>query len=148
MPFGQYLKIKRNCSHPIDYEEEARKLSQALLQRDYPERLVKQTKCRADRMQRKYLVREHRKESGRFVTFSFDYTSLAYSIRRLIYKYWHLVEPLVGNMKPRIGFRRTQSIMNKIVRADSLRRERIITNLKGPLLLSWSFGLSANNREG
>lgn len=54
---------------------------------------------------------------------------LAHSFKRIITKYWHLVEAFVGSSLPRVGYKKLPSIRNKIIRADPFQRMKI--NLKG-----------------
>ncbi len=56
VPFAQLLRIKRNCSSPIDYEAAASVLLDRFRQRGYPEKFLKLAKLRVESRSRSSLL--------------------------------------------------------------------------------------------
>lgn len=129
LPYGQFLCIKRNSSKISDYVKNVDKLSQAELQRGYPEEVIGQTRRCADVRHRCELLQDQVNTKDTRLTFAIQFTPLANGIKRSVQKYWHLVGKSTGG-RPRIGFRKTASIRNKLMRADSTGREQMVINLK------------------
>lgn len=118
LTYGRFLHLKRNSSKTLDYIKGAEKLSQSLLDRGYPERVVQQTRRRANEQRGCELLKEKTLVASAQFTFAIQNTPLANGIKRIIFKYWHLVERFAGS-QPRVGFKKTTSIKHKLVKVDS-----------------------------
>ena len=65
LPFGQFLRLRRNCARKTDYFQEAEILKGKLLARGYPKRLVNRSLKRAWFNPRETLLSKHDKVDRR-----------------------------------------------------------------------------------
>lgn len=74
---------------------------------------------RADKKARQDLFKETHTSFSQNINWAIDYTSLAYSIKKVVLKHWHILSDVPGcNNKPFIGFRKTATIKDLLVHAD------------------------------
>ena len=132
IPYAQLLRLKRNCSSPLDFEEAAVTLLDRFRTRGYPEKVLQTAKLRADLRSRRNLVGKKNRETdpppkssraatdGGRLTIVTDYPghSAARSLKQDIDDLWrHLhLDPVIservayyGNIlpgrPPRVAFR-------------------------------------------
>lgn len=64
--------------------------------------------------------------------FALDYTPLANAIKIIFFKHWHLLQEILGcNVNPYMGFRRTKSLQNVLVRSDTTVKKQSNISIKG-----------------
>nr|XP_028578457.1 uncharacterized protein LOC114593837 [Podarcis muralis] len=123
LPYGQYLRLKRNASFQHDYKIAAYQLTQSLLQRGYTSRTLTAAQDRAEVKNRKDLLAIKTSDKPREdrICTSLQFTPHTSSIKKLIYKHWHLLSNIPGCQKPPIiGLKRTKSLRNYLVKSDQL----------------------------
>lgn len=119
IPYGQYLRLKRNCSEGAHFESEARALRLRLRLRGYSNRCLKIAYLKAKNKDRSALIHDRQTPiSGlRFIT---RFSGQHKQIRAILEKYWYLLK---GDAKvskhlkdfPEITFRRSQSLRDTLV---------------------------------
>lgn len=106
-------------------------LPMMLSQRGYPLRVNTQARRRADLQLRDGLLKKKLENDTEQFTFTLQYIPLVNKVRRIIEKYWHLVEPFVVSLRSKLGYRKSASFRNKLIRANPFQRIRVDIDLKG-----------------
>lgn len=92
---------------------------QQLLDREYPESIVKRVRTRADHFPRQILLRDRQKTRDERIMWAIDYTPCANQVRKIVRKHWHFLQDIPGcQLSPQVGMHRTKSIRNIIIRSD------------------------------
>ena len=123
LPYGQYLRLKRNATLQQDYETAANKLTQSLLRRGYTLRTLQAAKRRAELKDRKDLlsVKTSGKSKEDRIYTALQFTPYTSNIKKLVYKHWHLLSNIPGCQNPPMfGLNKTKSLRNYLVKSDLL----------------------------
>lgn len=125
IPYGQFLRIRRNSTCMQDYVRQSYLMQSDFLNRGYPESLVIYTAHRAQGRNRQELLADMlREKSFKGITTAVDFTPLTPAIKKIIFKHWHLVNNIPGcEVPPRIGLRKMPSIKDIVTRSNI--REKI-----------------------
>lgn len=92
VPYGQYLRAKRNCSDESDFEKEAKCLHLRFLNRGYSKKCLKKAYLRAKNQNRASLLHNIRsKKANPGVRLITTYSSQHKQIRDILNKYWYLL---------------------------------------------------------
>lgn len=119
IPYGQYLRLKRNATHHVDFKVHAQRLRAQFLQRGYPPDVL-DAEVKAIKRDRESLFKPSRPDPCKRLNWALEYSPLALSISRIIKKHWSLVSYISGcELPPRIGYRRTRSLRSILVNADT-----------------------------
>lgn len=120
LPYSQFLRAKRNSSHPRDFKETNRMVVQ-FLNRGYSMPVIRSAQNKAICKPREELlaartsapVREKR------ITCGFNFSRAAYGVKRILLRHWHLISHIPGCDKPPlIGFRRGPNIKQMLIQTD------------------------------
>ena len=117
LPFGQFLRSRRNCSDLSDYKLEATKLSDKLSLRGYPSNVIQRTQKRARHNPRDALLEKKPKRvlDDRLVCVT-TYNTVTDAFHKIILKNWNILN--AGNLnlqKPLFANRRSATIGNRLV---------------------------------
>jgi len=123
-PYGEFLRIRRNCHKLEDFEKHSNARKQDYLRRGYPTNVLDTALDKARHCDRKELLKEKPKDMTKnrdriplIVTFNPANPNL----RKIIDKHWHLVEKSRNSEaftnKPLVAYRRNKNISDKLVRA-------------------------------
>ncbi|XP_069495412.1 uncharacterized protein [Ambystoma mexicanum] len=125
LPYGQFLRIRRNCSELFDYYEQADKLSSRLRDRGYPKRLITQAYKRARFTDRDNLLTPKQNSNSVLdknnsqMTCVLTHGPQTFEIKKLISKYWPIVKiNLPDTPPPRFAFKRGSNIRDKLVHSS------------------------------
>ena len=118
LPYGQFLRLRRNCSKKDDYFKEAKILSLKLRARGYPSRLVRRSLKRAWYSNREALLQPNTKTQNMKLICVSTFGTLSNKIKKCILKHW----PLLNNdrlflEKPRFAFKRGTNLRDKLIKA-------------------------------
>lgn len=75
IPYGQFLRIKRNSTTIEDFSSHKRRLQKQFIARGYPEGIVNVAARRAESKPRTELFVEQRKVTQRMLSWALDYTN-------------------------------------------------------------------------
>ncbi|XP_078527507.1 uncharacterized protein LOC144799808 [Lissotriton helveticus] len=119
IPFGQFLRLKRNCTTMRDYEKHADVLKKKFLERGYPRRLIRQAYKKAKYFNRETIFEENPTPTPQtqpliFVT---NFSQVSNKIKNIVNRNWHLITNKAQERlpKPMFSFRRNITIRNKLV---------------------------------
>ena len=118
LPFGQFLRLRRNCSRTTDYKEQANILSEKLRSRNYPEKVITNAKRRARNNNRAALLEENTREPGenkRLVCVT-TYNVASNYIQKTINKHWSILTS--GGLdyeKPLFSYKRGANLKDSLV---------------------------------
>ena len=123
LPFGQFLRINRNCTQPEKYTKHRDNLKGYLTNRGYPNKLVDTAALKCSNIARNTLLMDTpktRSPNRTPVVLTFHPTNPP--VIQLIHKYWPLLEgakhPDLYASKPITAYRRLPNIKDQIVRAQ------------------------------
>lgn len=119
LPFGQFLRYKRNSTIQADFDKETQNLYAQLELRGYPRRVLNTALNRAREVPRSSLLVPKQRSWDNRISWAIDYTPHSNQIRKVILKHWHVLKDIPGcETAPQIGFRRTRSLRNTLTRSD------------------------------
>ncbi|CAN2390837.1 hypothetical protein PRIEUP_LOCUS874, partial [Pristimantis euphronides] len=129
IPFGQYLRLRRNCSDPQIFQLQAKDLRQRFLARGYPDFILRQAYKKALSKNRTELLRsiEQDREECDVSRLIFTYNSSSAQIRSIIASKWHILQ-LDPDLQacvaehPTITYRRGRSLRDRLVNSHFLER--------------------------
>lgn len=130
LPFGQFLRLKRNSTLQQNYMIQESRMSNQLVNRGKPMKVINWTKQHAQQIQSISFLKEQHPKTTQRVSCGLNFTPLANNIREIIYKHWHIIEHVPGCQdKPFIGMRKTKCLQDFLLSADRLRKQHTISTL-------------------
>lgn len=87
LPFGQFLRIRRNSTDSRDYQRDCRILRNQLENRGYLEDIIRRATFQANGVGSSSLFHDQRTPEVNRITCDFQYTFLSNSIRRILLKH-------------------------------------------------------------
>lgn len=117
LPYGQFLRLRRNCSILEDYKKQAKELEGRLQERDYPIKTIRKCQKRARNQPRESLLETTpRAEPQDLLTCVTTYSTSTNTVKKIINKNWKI---LTSNTlkwpKPRFANKRTKNIKDILV---------------------------------
>lgn len=117
--FSQFLRVKRNCTFKRDFIEASATLKGKFLDRGYPSSIVERALQKAATRPRSSLLEKKQKKDSQRICFSLQYTPLAYDIKNVIMKHWHIISHIPGcSEKPCVGMRRARTFKDMVVHTN------------------------------
>lgn len=116
IPYSQYLRLRRNCSRDIDFQDEANLLYGCLRDRGYTNSILKKAFNRAKTHVRETLIhKKTTKNESQTVRIITCYTKQHKQVRQIIEKYWplllaDLIVTKYVEKQPQITYRRVKSL--------------------------------------
>lgn len=137
VPYGQYLRLRRNCSEVVQFELEAKALRDRLRLRGYSNKCLKKAYIRAKKQDRLNLIHGQttpKSDPGlRIIT---RFSGQHQRVRDLLQKHWYLLmgDPNVSKhlkAHPEITYRQSRSIRHHIIHSHYVPSSTVIANTKG-----------------
>ena len=127
-PYGQFLRIKRNCTKDADFEKHAEDMKRHYADRGYPDDIIQKAYEKARQRDHHDLIhgtpppREKNSRIPRVLT----YNPLNPNLMKLIKKNWHILHhsPDCKELfpdKPMLAYRRNRNLRDNLVRANLLK---------------------------
>ncbi|XP_069483452.1 uncharacterized protein [Ambystoma mexicanum] len=116
LPFGQFLRLKRNSSTKETYEAEADTLAKKLRQRGYPKKLVQKAAKRAFNNNREALLEPKpvKPKDDRIVCVS-TFSNQSFDITNIIKKNWKIFQSSSPTMNmPIFAYKKSTTIGNRV----------------------------------
>lgn len=118
LPYGQFLRLRRNCKQKEDFFGEAETLSLKLANRGYPKRLIKRSMKTAWYSPRKALLESHKKEPTTRITCVTTFSPVSNKITKMIRKHWSVLAPVnISKEAPLFAVKKGCNIRDHLVRA-------------------------------
>ena len=117
LPYGQFLRIRRNCSEIKDYRVQSLALSDKLLTRGYPQRIIDGAYKRARNNNRESLLEKSTKttNSNRLVCVT-TYSPISNQLKKIINKNWRILNTGKLNLeKPIFANKRGLNLKDRLV---------------------------------
>ncbi len=122
-PYGEFLRIRRNCTKLEDYDKHSLLRMQDYQRRGYPENILTEARNKARNLDRKTLFQKKdktNKNSGR-IPCILTWNPANPDMKSILDKHWHLLE-LCDNkeafaQKPLISYRRPKNLADYLIRA-------------------------------
>lgn len=128
IPVGQFLRIKRNCSHEEDFENEAKELYGRFRKRGYLHQCIRKTKKKAMQADREDLldktenkkVPTQQQSPVRIIT---KYGTQWDQVKSILGQHWHLLSgaPLLGQIvgdRPLLTAGRSHNLKDNLVHSE------------------------------
>ncbi|KAJ1151598.1 hypothetical protein NDU88_004378 [Pleurodeles waltl] len=116
LPFGQFLRLRRNCSTVQSFEVQARDLKDKLQHRHYPTKIINPAYKRARHNHRESLLASTTRDEQVRLTCVSTYTPMSNTVKKLINKRWNIL--LSGRTqitKPLFAFKRSPNIRDLVI---------------------------------
>ncbi|XP_078523136.1 uncharacterized protein LOC144792134 [Lissotriton helveticus] len=135
IPYGEFIRMKRNCTKESDAETKIMETSERLKSRGYNNKILKKCKKRVDHKNRTTILASQvkEKESDGSPRFVMTFSKESGIIRNKIQKYWHLIsgDPDIGKMagkEPLISYRKTTSLRNCLIQSHFKGKQTVRKN--------------------
>ncbi|XP_069483860.1 uncharacterized protein [Ambystoma mexicanum] len=117
LPYGQYLRIRRNCTDLYDFNQQADELDIRFRDRGYPRSLIKRSRKRALFTDRALLLTNKTPQSeAENMTCVLTHGIKAFEVKKIILKHWDIVRlDLPEEPPPRFAFKRAPNIRDKLI---------------------------------
>jgi len=119
-PYGQLLRVKRNCSRTEDYEREAQIMLEHYRRRGYPEMVLQDALTKSNQKNREDLLSPRVRKENKRPVLVLTYHPKLQGIQNTILKFWSIIEnnhtlrELFPD-KPLIAFRRNKTLKDDFV---------------------------------
>ncbi|XP_053568388.1 uncharacterized protein LOC128657974 [Bombina bombina] len=127
IPYGQFLRLRRNCSSLSKFDIHAQQMKERFLQRGYSNKCLKKSLWKARKMSRDDLLYgEKIKTEGNQIRFISMYNDQWNNIRLAMKRNWHIltldekVRQAIGDI-PQMAARKAQSLRDKLVKSQFVR---------------------------
>ncbi|XP_069499168.1 uncharacterized protein [Ambystoma mexicanum] len=119
LPFGQFLRLKRNSSLKDDFARSADVLTNKLLAKGYPPRVIRNASKRAYNNNREALLEKSSRPIKKIGTvFVNTFSNLSYKIKNIVMKTWKKIYRGKEVLPPLVAFRKSQNLRNILIRND------------------------------
>ncbi len=123
-PYGEFLRIRRNCQKIDDYDKHSRLRVNDYERRGYPTDLLEEARLKARNLNRHDLLKQKTKSTPKEkdrVPLIMTHNPANPNMRSIIDKHWHLLELCTKKEafkeKPLISYRRNKNLADHLVRA-------------------------------
>ncbi|XP_078510994.1 uncharacterized protein LOC144770387 [Lissotriton helveticus] len=120
LPFGQFLRIRRNCSIKEHYFEQSEDLARRLKERGYPKRLVTKARKRAWFYPHEELLtqKDQTTQSQDRLVCVTTFSTKSNKIKRIINQHWKLISDDINQLgTPLHAFKKAKSVKDFVVRS-------------------------------
>lgn len=131
IPYGQYIRLRRNCTEFADYKKHADDLTSRFLARGYPRKLLIRAYQKALRMERSKLLEPRQRTNTQELRFVTTYNNQWSDIRNLLNRNWHILgsdnrlSPFLPRT-PLLTARRAPNLGDQLTRSHFVRPSRPI----------------------
>ncbi|XP_069493449.1 uncharacterized protein [Ambystoma mexicanum] len=121
IPYGEILRVKRNCSKTDDFKQKVTSTMSKFISRGYPNKLIKNSYQKSSTRTRQSLLQVRPKidktviDPHRTINFTTNYSSNNSIIRKILSKYWNILKsdsdltPIL-EVKPTITFKKASNL--------------------------------------
>ena len=116
LPYGQFLRLRRNCSENAIYQTQSEDLMKKLKIKGYPSRMVKQAQKRALSTPREVLLETKTQTTKENLTCVTTFSPISNQVRKIILKRWNILNSNTLKIpRPLFSFKKTQSIRDLLI---------------------------------
>ena len=122
-PYGEFLRIRRNCYKLEDYDRHSAQRVKDYQRRGYPTKLLEEARTKARNLNRATLLADKSKEdvTNKRIPLVVTYNPANPHFQQMIDKHWHLLQLSSKNEvfkeKPLISYKRNKNLGDLLVRA-------------------------------
>lgn len=140
IPYGQFRRIRRNCTKNGDFKEQSKILTERLIEKGYPKKIITEAKDRATKMSQASCIqpkdttlpaKQPMEYKHAFIT---TYNHNQRYIRQTLNKHWNVLknDPYLKEListKSHLIFRRSRTLKN-VLAPSRIDKKRITTKHK------------------
>lgn len=117
LPYGQFLRVQRNCTIKEDSIKHSDDLASKLAERSYPKKLIRRSMKRAANSNREALLEPPvPKTKNDRLTFVNTFSTRSNAIQRIVRKHWRILNTGADSLpQPLFAFKRATSLRDKLV---------------------------------
>ena len=116
LPYGQFLRLRRNCSEVEQFSQQAQSLSGKLDLKGYPTRTIRNARKRALNTHRDILLEPSTRQIREAMTCVTTFTPLSNQVQKIILKRWNILSAGTLNIvRPMFSFKRTANLKDILV---------------------------------
>ena len=127
-PYGQFLRIKRNCTKDADFKKHAEDMKKNYADRGYPDYIIQKAYEKARQRDHHDLIHgtPTPREKNSRIPLVLTYNPLNPNLMKIIKKNWHILHhsPACKELfpdKPMLAYRRNRNLRDNLVRANLLK---------------------------
>ncbi|XP_075709805.1 uncharacterized protein LOC142743193 [Rhinoderma darwinii] len=150
VPFGQFRRIRKNCSNSIDFKKECLILSKRFREKHFPTSLIEGAQLKATKMTQEECVKVAEIDQADHFDYKYNFITTFNAgskfIRSILGKHWHILcnDPVLKGLLPplpKVTFRRSRTLKN-LLAPSKLHNKGIpsFSALQPPLLGSFRCG--------
>lgn len=125
IPFGQFLRLKRNSTSSGDFLIHSKRMSQQFINRGYPLGIVKAVVDKSESRERTTLFTRNRISQQPRIHWALDYTPRTKEVESVIKRHWHLLKDIPACKDfPAVGYRRTGSLKELLTRTSTTQEQK------------------------
>ena len=137
IPYGQFLRVKKICSDPIDAEQSINNLEWKFHERGFPKASTEQQKNKTNGVMRSSLLIDKEKTRTIRTPFTTTYNELHPPIRKIINSHWDILRTHdelaeTFNEKPVVAFRRNKNLRDILGQVHLSRNKKIVKDRRAP----------------
>lgn len=134
VPYGQFRRIRRNCTNDADFERQSEILKTRFKEKHYPAKLINDAYEKTDRLTQKICLNGNKnteKDKNKLqykISFITTYNQNYRHIKNILEKNWHLLlsDPYLKEIipkRPPMIFKRAKTLKNKIAPSNFSRQK-------------------------
>ena len=120
IPYSQFLRLRRLCSDPDEFQEKSKEMSQFFTARDYPQAVIDQARKRVESVTRPDALCNQTAQQMNRPVVSLLYHPHNLPVRRILLSNWHIIEKSEAgtfNEKPLVAYRKDHNLKRLLVRS-------------------------------
>ncbi len=121
IPYGQFLRVKRNCTIDADFQQNSKKIQGYFEARNYPKHIVHDAYKRCHTLPRANTLTNWNKATNKKLVMVMDFHPMSPPIIQILRSHWSMLQKSEHSdmfiSPPVIAYRRIPNIKNMLVRA-------------------------------
>ena len=134
LPYGQFLQIRRICSNLQDFKHNCMVKAAQLRQTGYPQTLIRESYAKVRDRPRDELLTYREKnmtEAEQKIYMTITYNSAYDGLRAQVLKTWYLLDWQIHSLGLHVGYRRSKSLRDLLVRSKLPSSGDTVAHVKG-----------------
>lgn len=122
IPLGQFTRLKRNCSNPLDFQSQARMLTQRFKQRGYPRQTISRAFQQVKQTTRNNLLCPKTREPDHTLRIVTPYNNQWSDLRNILFRNWNILTSDTRTAphvpaRPALTAKRARNLKDRITRS-------------------------------
>ena len=116
LPYGQFLRIRRNCTNKEDFLSQSTVLTNKLSEKGYPKKILKPGQKRAYNANRTSLLENYPRFAEKKLACVTTFSSISNQVKKIVLKRWNILNSVQLHLsRPLFSFKRSKNIGDLVV---------------------------------